>query len=218
VAFGFDAARRLVWLDRLVDDDRARAGALCRRHGERLTVPRGWWLDDRRLEVPELFPVPLPPPSTAASVAGTPGAARRERPRRLTLEGFVDPIVPDPVDSDLVPFAGFDDALDGLDGSDASADAAAPDVAASEPALAEPVVVTSQAEAVVEIVAVEVSAAEVAALPRPDLRDLLEPSTPLLARAFSGVARPDRPHRRGHGRPANGSPGPGSVEGKPEPT
>jgi hypothetical protein len=57
IAYGFDADRLLVWLARSEPDaDRARAGALCRRHADALTAPRGWSLDDRREPLPRLFP------------------------------------------------------------------------------------------------------------------------------------------------------------------
>jgi hypothetical protein len=62
VAYGFEAARTMVWLAALDPDDldRARLGSLCRRHADSLTPPRGWWLDDRRVLVPQLFAVPEP--------------------------------------------------------------------------------------------------------------------------------------------------------------
>jgi hypothetical protein len=57
MAYGFDADRLLVWLGQWEPDaDRARAGALCRRHADSLAPPRGWTLDDRREPVPRLFP------------------------------------------------------------------------------------------------------------------------------------------------------------------
>jgi hypothetical protein len=53
MAYGFDADRLLVWLAQWEPDaDRARAGALCRRHADSLAPPRGWTLDDRREPVP----------------------------------------------------------------------------------------------------------------------------------------------------------------------
>jgi hypothetical protein len=59
MAYGFDADRLMVWLVKCEPDaDRLRAGALCRRHADRLVVPRGWTLDDRRESIPRLFPVP----------------------------------------------------------------------------------------------------------------------------------------------------------------
>jgi uncharacterized protein DUF3499 len=45
--FTFDAEEQTVWLDQ-PDTNGARAGELCERHAEVLTLPRGWRLDDRR--------------------------------------------------------------------------------------------------------------------------------------------------------------------------
>ena len=57
VAYGFAAASTIVWLAALDENEPARelAGALCRRHADSLTPPRGWWLDDRRVARPRLF-------------------------------------------------------------------------------------------------------------------------------------------------------------------
>jgi hypothetical protein len=61
MAYGFDADRLMVWLaKREPDADPLRAGALCRRHADRLVVPRGWTLDDRRESTPRLFAVAEP--------------------------------------------------------------------------------------------------------------------------------------------------------------
>ncbi len=55
VRWGFDPRRLLVWLDRPGDDGSIDHG-LCTTHAQRLRPPRGWWLDDRRLAQPALFP------------------------------------------------------------------------------------------------------------------------------------------------------------------
>jgi hypothetical protein len=55
VAYGFDAASLVVWLDRFDATQGSRAGALCRRHADAMVVPLGWMLDDRRDPVPRLF-------------------------------------------------------------------------------------------------------------------------------------------------------------------
>jgi len=55
VRWGFDPRRLLVWLDRPEDDGSIDHG-LCTTHAQRLRPPRGWWLDDRRLAQPALFP------------------------------------------------------------------------------------------------------------------------------------------------------------------
>jgi hypothetical protein len=56
VAYGIHPAGQLFWLATIDDPDDAHV--LCERHSSRLTVPRGWVLDDRREEQPRLFQVP----------------------------------------------------------------------------------------------------------------------------------------------------------------
>lgn len=54
--FFFDAKGALVVLDTKIAEWGG-SGVLCTRHADRLTVPRGWTLDDRRVTAPRLFPV-----------------------------------------------------------------------------------------------------------------------------------------------------------------
>ncbi len=179
VAYGFDAGCLLVWLDALVDDDRARAGALCARHGQRLIAPKGWWLDDRRVEVPELFHGDDEPPVPAPTKV--PAGPRRRRRKPAPVEPVVVAEAARPQPDDLVSFTGFDPEE-------------APVVAAGPVLVEEAIVVGDDGPDVVSgSVVIEGSiVVEDPGEPNP----LLEPSTPLLARAFSGVARPDRPHHR----------------------
>jgi hypothetical protein len=44
----YDYAGRTVWLDPLHHDDHPARHDLCGRHGDRLSVPNGWRLEDRR--------------------------------------------------------------------------------------------------------------------------------------------------------------------------
>ncbi|MFM8528096.1 MAG: DUF3499 family protein, partial [Ilumatobacteraceae bacterium] len=80
VMFGFHAERLLVWIDTATPDQvsRARSGALCKEHADRLTAPRGWHLDDRRQPVPQLFRTP------PASGNDATGSMRRQRPAAST--------------------------------------------------------------------------------------------------------------------------------------
>ena len=55
VSYGIDNERLLVWIDSAPALDPARAGSLCRRHADALSVPKGWSIDDRRQPVPMLF-------------------------------------------------------------------------------------------------------------------------------------------------------------------
>ena len=54
--FFFDARNKLVILDGRIAEWGG-SGALCAQHADRLTPPRGWALDDRRIAAPRLFPV-----------------------------------------------------------------------------------------------------------------------------------------------------------------
>lgn len=60
----YQYSRSVAWLDNLVRDRDPHAYDLCERHGDRLTVPSGWRLEDRRYQAlqfvfaepqPELF-------------------------------------------------------------------------------------------------------------------------------------------------------------------
>jgi hypothetical protein len=55
----FAYAGRTVWLDHLAVDDDPPMHDLCVMHADRLTVPLGWSLQDRRTAVPQLFRSPL---------------------------------------------------------------------------------------------------------------------------------------------------------------
>ena len=52
----FDSASATVMLDPKVSEWGS-SGVLCTRHADRLTIPKGWTLDDRRISAPRLFPV-----------------------------------------------------------------------------------------------------------------------------------------------------------------
>jgi hypothetical protein len=49
--------RSQVWLDDLTAERDPHAYDLCARHGARLSVPAGWYLDDRRFEHTALIAV-----------------------------------------------------------------------------------------------------------------------------------------------------------------
>jgi hypothetical protein len=71
-----------VVLDRLLDDRTPASGVLCGRHAAAMVLPKGWWLDDRRIDRPTLFNAnrgvtsePVPPEERPKT--------RPRRPRRL---------------------------------------------------------------------------------------------------------------------------------------
>lgn len=57
VTLTYHYGRSQVWLDVLSAERDPHAYDLCMRHAERLSVPSGWYLDDRRFGHPELIAV-----------------------------------------------------------------------------------------------------------------------------------------------------------------
>jgi hypothetical protein len=64
VAYAFDAARCMAWLEPF-DAPSPGQGRLCRRHADAMVVPKGWWLEDRR-STEQLFAPPSPPSAPPA--------------------------------------------------------------------------------------------------------------------------------------------------------
>lgn len=65
-----DVARRLAWFDPIDSAGSiAGAGRLCERHARAMVLPQGWFLDDRRVEFPQLFSAPGAKPAAAAMPA-----------------------------------------------------------------------------------------------------------------------------------------------------
>ncbi len=94
LAYGMRTEDLVFWLDVLSDASTTESGVLCQRHGDSMTVPRGWTLDDLRDPHLHLF---RPPPRPDGP------ASRRNRARRRTgdetgqleLGGLVDADDPD---------------------------------------------------------------------------------------------------------------------------
>jgi hypothetical protein len=63
VLLGFDASRSLAWFAPLDDEGALHGSELCHRHADSVRVPKGWWLDDRRVASPQLFTPPPNPPA-----------------------------------------------------------------------------------------------------------------------------------------------------------
>lgn len=63
VLLGFDASRSLAWFAPLDDEGALHGSELCHRHADSVRVPKGWWLDDRRVASPQLFNPPPNPPA-----------------------------------------------------------------------------------------------------------------------------------------------------------
>lgn len=75
VLYGFDSSQLLVWLEKGPMPVGSRANALCRRHADALTVPKGWSIDDRREAAPRLFSAP----ARAKVVDIAPARGKREK-------------------------------------------------------------------------------------------------------------------------------------------
>jgi hypothetical protein len=58
-SLGYDYRARTVWLDACLDPDPSRHD-LCQGHADRLRVPTGWRLHDRRGAVPDSLAMPAP--------------------------------------------------------------------------------------------------------------------------------------------------------------
>ena len=129
VAYGFDPARAVAWLEPYVAGATgvgAHQARLCRRHADAMVVPQGWWLEDRR-SAEQLFVVKPASPERVARQPGRPSRAMAEvvplplpaaEPARPPI---VDPVVDDVADVDdtaptpaWTPTFVADDDLDGL--------------------------------------------------------------------------------------------------------
>lgn len=172
VAYGMDSEQLLVWLEAVPDGAATlRTGVVCRRHADAMVVPRGWTLDDRRESRPRLFRV--------ASDDATSELRRIKRPPRVRHDSQT-----------AEPQLSFTRNVD-----------VQPQV--EVPAMASPTGETSQAQSVIDDVVVgdfvpsaHADHDETQAMPwRPifddndDLSGLLHVDSPLLSRAFRGVAR-----------------------------
>ena len=93
VLLGFDAARSLAWFAPLDDSGALHGSELCHRHASSMVVPKGWWLDDRRVASPQLFDPPpnppAPPPSTHSGSSERPPVSKpvEDEPLPLQPEG-----------------------------------------------------------------------------------------------------------------------------------
>jgi hypothetical protein len=75
VAYGFDPGRRIAWLEPVVPGQAS--GGLCRRHADAMVVPRGWSLDDRRMEGAGDDPLPPAAPTPDSTAEWSPIAVAR---------------------------------------------------------------------------------------------------------------------------------------------
>jgi hypothetical protein len=113
VLIGFDAARSLAWFAPLDDDGALHGSELCHRHADSMVLPRGWWLDDRRVASPQLFNPPPNPPAP-------PPFAHSTRPEPAPVSKPVEeeplPFAAEAVASETVEWRPVFDKGDDLDG------------------------------------------------------------------------------------------------------
>ena len=105
--FFFDAAARLVILDARVQEWGG-SGVLCEEHADKLTSPRGWVIDDRRVLAPRLFPIGRfenPDRAPARVPAGTAAANTAAANTAAAGAGAADPAVAIAPPATVVPAA-----------------------------------------------------------------------------------------------------------------
>ena len=68
-AYFLDSSELLMTLENYVPVDGMQVNGLCRRHADALVVPRGWRIEDKRENVPRLFPVTPPTEKPKSNVA-----------------------------------------------------------------------------------------------------------------------------------------------------
>ena len=68
-AYFLDSAELLMTLENYIPVDGMQVNGLCRRHADALVVPRGWRIEDKRENVPRLFPVTPPAEKPKSAVA-----------------------------------------------------------------------------------------------------------------------------------------------------
>jgi len=197
VAFGFSTERLLAWLAPLGDADRNAVGALCERHADAMAPPRGWWLDDRRIDEPTLFRAPehKPEPLERRGSHAHADDARR-RPARRSHELVIGEQLA--LDAEVVGQPADPTEATGADDGDEAGAAATTGVAvdqvpggddrpdADDSAHGGSAAPMAEAEPAVEPWTPSFDVSD-------DLGGLLDVSTPLLARAFGRDRRSTTP-------------------------
>ncbi|MCX6514784.1 MAG: DUF3499 family protein [Actinobacteria bacterium] len=78
VEYSMNAQALLVTLENYAQVGNERRNCLCMKHADRLSVPRGWSIDDRRESVPRLF---RPPAPVKVQRDATPASGQRRKSR-----------------------------------------------------------------------------------------------------------------------------------------
>jgi hypothetical protein len=82
VEYSMNAQALLVTLENFAPVGNERRNCLCMKHADRLSVPRGWSIDDRRESVPRLF---RPPAPVKLQRDATPSSGQRRKSRGDTV-------------------------------------------------------------------------------------------------------------------------------------
>ena len=82
VEYSMNAQALLVTLENFASVGNERRNCLCMKHADRLSVPRGWSIDDRRESVPRLF---RPPAPVKLQRDATPSSGQRRKSRGDTV-------------------------------------------------------------------------------------------------------------------------------------
>lgn len=77
-------------LENYVPVDGLQVNALCRRHADALVVPRGWRIEDKRENVPRLFPVTAPADKPKAKSAAAKKSATKKPRAKLPRPSIFD--------------------------------------------------------------------------------------------------------------------------------
>lgn len=176
----YDTITCQVWLDQLSGVS-GRAQEICDLHAERLTVPRGWMLCDRRADAPALFVAEVADTSEGASRTGdVPTRRRRARRADDSTRNLFDEIAADISEAPIeVLVAAGEPHLVSVE----TTEEPTADHAEVTPAVAE-VVVDAPVPAESAPAPAEPAEPETSTEPDDEL-ETLRATSPLLARAFS---------------------------------
>ncbi len=89
-AYFLDSSELLMTLENYAPVDGLQVNALCRRHADALVVPRGWRIEDKRENVPRLFPVTAPAEKPKAKGAATKKAEAKKPRAKLPRPSIFD--------------------------------------------------------------------------------------------------------------------------------
>lgn len=94
-AYFLDSSELLMTLENYVPIDGMQVNALCRRHADALVVPRGWRIEDKRENVPRLFPVTAPAEKPKAKSATSKKSESKKTRAKLPRPSIFDELKSD---------------------------------------------------------------------------------------------------------------------------